>query len=57
MSSGIDAGWETGLNWVIGAGAQVFLGSTFLTESFKIEERRLFSWKWPIGWGGFDRPK
>ena len=57
MSSGIDVGWEIGLNWVIGAGVQVFLGSTFLTESFKIEERRLFSWKRVIGGGSIDRPK
>jgi len=35
----------------------VFLGSIFLIEPLKIEERRLFSWKRPIGWGGFDRPK
>jgi len=57
MSSGIVVGWEIGLNWVIGAGGRVFLGSIFLIEPLKIEERRLFSWKRPIGWGGFDRPK
>jgi len=57
MSSGIVVGWEIGLNWVIGAGVQVFLGSIFLIEPQKIEERRLFSWKRIIGWGSIDRPK
>jgi hypothetical protein len=57
MSSGIVVGWEIGLNWVIGAGGRVFLGSIFLIEPLKIEERRLFSWKRIIGWGSIDRPK
>jgi len=57
MSLGIDVGWEIGLNWVIGAGGRVFLGSIFLIEPLKIEERRLFSWKRIIGWGSIDRPK